>query len=410
MIEEDIMSHTMSKTNTNEKNACDSLIQNKKLCLVLDLDNTLIHTTLDPVAVDRFLSHNPGSSSNFDNNTNVIDVEGDLILVRTRPYVHYLLHSLSKRYEFSIFTMGTRAYAKAITSLLEAKQKHFYPTETPEIPLFKHVATREDFPDSHTKTLEPYHNLMRRMVVVVDDRRDVWRNELSNLIQVRPYEHFHYSYSEVNSLDCSCSCCPDSSYNSDVKCCGAVVNDDNDDALLSLEETLDSIHRRFYDPFEKTDNDIRKLLKKRVLEGVHLVFSGLISRSSDPSTSFLWRIAEEHGAECYDEVGPHITHVVAANDKTSKVKRAQEMFSVNIVNRLWLEDSVESLLRKDENDYCLNSSANRASNFCEDSSPCVLNICSFYELEKDIWSKKRRRLNDDSEMDHIYFIHHQEVA
>ena len=53
-------------------------------------------------------------------------------------------------------------------------------------------------------------------------------------------------------------------------------------------------------------------IRKHTLDGTHLLFSSVIPLDTRPESTEIWRTAEAFGAKCYTELGPRITHVVAA--------------------------------------------------------------------------------------------------
>lgn len=60
-----------------------------------------------------------------------------------------------------------------------------------------------------------------------------------------------------------------------------------------------------------------------MLQGVRMVFSGVIPVSGGPAdsrTHRLWKMAESHGAIVESSIGPHTTHVVAVRLGTAKVR------------------------------------------------------------------------------------------
>ncbi|KAL0491506.1 RNA polymerase II C-terminal domain phosphatase [Acrasis kona] len=263
--------------------------------------------------------------------------------------------------------MSSTSYAQEVVNLLENNQRCLYPHECYDQKLFKVIASRGTFADGQTKDLGVFGDELKSMVVVVDDRRDVWWKEVFNLIQVNAYEHYRYC---SNYLVCYCNCCANLSYDSENSCCG-LSDCEEDNTLFSLEELLDSIHRKFFDPIDNEYSDVRSILKSRVLEGCHIVFSGLIPLSIQANQSFIWRVAEEYGAQCYEEVSSHITHVIATKKQTPKVERAREILDVMIVDKSWLEESIQLFRRADELKHQIATFNKPSGDF--NLSPCTFN-------------------------------------
>ena len=66
-------------------------------------------------------------------------------------------------------------------------------------------------------------------------------------------------------------------------------------------------------PKEKPDvKDLIPQMKKKVLDDIHIVFSGLIPQQQTLSDSTYWRLAESFGAVCLPDLTGNVTHVIAA--------------------------------------------------------------------------------------------------
>lgn len=78
-----------------------------KMCLVLDLDETLVHCTVDPIPNPDFV---------FPVTFNDICYE---VYVRKRPYVDYFLQTVSKEFEVLIFTASQQVYADKLLDRLD---------------------------------------------------------------------------------------------------------------------------------------------------------------------------------------------------------------------------------------------------------------------------------------------------
>lgn len=61
-----------------------------------------------------------------------------------------------------------------------------------------------------------------------------------------------------------------------------------------------------------TKQDIIPALKRQVLAGVHLLFSGVIPLDVEPRRAGIWIAAESFGAVCSTRLEPSTTHVVSA--------------------------------------------------------------------------------------------------
>lgn len=151
------------------------LIKEQKLVLLVDLDQTILHTTHEEVRDDPTV-HSfklwPGHPTYY---------------TKIRPYLDEFLEAISKTYELHIFTFGCREYANKIASIIDPDGKYFS----------NRILTRTESSDQHSK-LGNLSNLFPcgdAMVCIIDDRADVWRGT-GNLIQVKPYVYFKTSISD----------------------------------------------------------------------------------------------------------------------------------------------------------------------------------------------------------------------
>ncbi|XP_017866445.1 PREDICTED: RNA polymerase II subunit A C-terminal domain phosphatase [Drosophila arizonae] len=155
------------------------LLTDRKLVLLVDLDQTVIHTTNDTVpdnikGIYHFQLYGPQSPWYH---------------TRLRPGTAEFLEKMSKLYELHICTFGARNYAHMIAQLLD-----------PDGKFFSHrILSRDECFNATSKTdnLKALFPNGDSMVCIIDDREDVW-NMASNLIQVKPY-HFFQHTGDINA-------------------------------------------------------------------------------------------------------------------------------------------------------------------------------------------------------------------
>ncbi|XP_045537551.1 RNA polymerase II subunit A C-terminal domain phosphatase [Papilio machaon] len=362
-------------------------LRNRKLVLLVDLDQTLVHTTNDNIPpnlkdVLHFFLRGPGNT-------------GRWCHTRLRPRTKTFLESASKKYELHVCTFGARQYAHAVTELLDPEKKYFS----------HRILSRDEFFDARTKSanLKALFPCGDNMVCIIDDREDVWRHA-ANLIQVRPYSFFQStgdinapppldekskqetnnvkngdqkSNQEMPTLDdepekkeetkdinntdqksdiqngkVSNEVTENGDVNSKVKDNendgnkvttesepqwpepkdGEIEIDDPDDYLIYLEDILNRIHQHFYDLYEnmgrKQIPDLKTIIpevKSKVLAGVSLVFSGLVPTHQRLETSRAYLVARSLGAEVTQDLTEKSTHLVAVRSGTAKVNIARRM-------------------------------------------------------------------------------------
>ena len=133
--------------------------------------------------------------------------------------------------------------------------------------------------------------------------------------------------------------------------------EDLDDYLLHLEDILQRIHTAFYEVYDQMNNstpaddvkvpDLKTIVpyvRKKVLKGMNIMFSGVFPLNQIPESCPAYRVAEALGASVHlNFVAPTsskdlagTTHLVAAKLGTQKVKVAAKCKGVHIINPDWL--------------------------------------------------------------------------
>ncbi|KAJ3308363.1 Carboxy-terminal domain (CTD) phosphatase [Blyttiomyces sp. JEL0837] len=166
------------------------LLKEQRLSLILDLDQTVIHASVDPT-IDSLISdplhaEMPAVSEVhkfvLPDSPVVYYIKLRLIPGNTspeRPGTKQFLEKIRSLYELHIYTMGTRNYARAVANVID-----------PEGHLFQdRILSRDESGSFQTKSIQRLFPCDQSMVVVVDDRGDIWHWP-PNLIRIRPYEFF----------------------------------------------------------------------------------------------------------------------------------------------------------------------------------------------------------------------------
>lgn len=135
----------------------------KRRSLVLDLDETLIHTEVEPINDADFtfcLSSNEGTQKMF---------------VRVRPHAKHFLEEVAKHFEVIVFTASERAYAEHVL-------KHLDPTGC----LIEHVLCREDCTYIEGEFVKDLGSLKRDLtdVVLIDNRPEMYCYHADNGVPI----------------------------------------------------------------------------------------------------------------------------------------------------------------------------------------------------------------------------------
>jgi len=155
------------------------LLKDRKLVLLVDLDQTLIHSTNEiiPLTLEKVAHYQLYGSNTPWYHT------------KLRPHTMEFLKSISQHYELHICTFGARMYAHKIAELLDPSKQYFS----------HRILSRDECFDPALKTgnLKALFPCGDSMVGIIDDREDVW-NFAPNLIAVKPY-FFFKNTGDINS-------------------------------------------------------------------------------------------------------------------------------------------------------------------------------------------------------------------
>lgn len=169
------------------------LIGARKLSLVVDLDQTIIHATVDPTVAEwQRDPDNPNHDAVKDVRAfQLVDDgpggRGTWYYIKLRPGLKQFLENVSKAYELHIYTMGTRAYAQNIANLIDPDRRIFG----------DRILSRDESGSMVAKNLQRLFPVDTKMVVIIDDRGDVW-NWSPNLIKVTQFSFF-IGIGDINS-------------------------------------------------------------------------------------------------------------------------------------------------------------------------------------------------------------------
>ncbi|KGQ01832.1 hypothetical protein PAAG_11407 [Paracoccidioides lutzii Pb01] len=191
----DNSSLTVSKSEATrvEEDAKRRLLSSRRLSLVVDLDQTIIHATVDPTVAEWQQDRdNPNHEAVKDVRAfQLVDdgpgMKGCWYYIKLRPGLQEFLQEISALYELHIYTMGTRAYAQNIATIVDPDRKIFG----------DRILSRDESGSLTAKNLQRLFPVDTKMVVIIDDRGDVWKWS-DNLIKVSPYDFF-VGIGDINS-------------------------------------------------------------------------------------------------------------------------------------------------------------------------------------------------------------------
>lgn len=166
------------------------LLDSRRLSLVVDLDQTIIHASVEPTIGEW---QNDPTNPNYDALKDVQkfqladDKPNTWYYIKPRPGLPEFLSTLSEIYEMHIYTMGTRAYAENVAKIIDPQRKIFG----------DRILSRDESGSMTAKNLKRLFPVDTKMVVIIDDRADVW-HWIDNLIKVNVFEFF-VGIGDINS-------------------------------------------------------------------------------------------------------------------------------------------------------------------------------------------------------------------
>lgn len=182
-----------AEASKSDEEAKRRLLSTRKLSLVVDLDQTIIHATVDPTVAEWQKDvNNPNHEAvkhvrAFQLVDDFPGARGCWYYIKLRPGLEEFLTTISKYFELHIYTMGTRAYAQNIAKIVDPDRKIFA----------DRILSRDESGSLTVKNLKRLFPVDTKMVVIIDDRGDVWHWS-QNLIKVTPYDFF-VGIGDINS-------------------------------------------------------------------------------------------------------------------------------------------------------------------------------------------------------------------
>jgi|LauGreDrversion4_2_1035121.scaffolds.fasta_scaffold12834_2 hypothetical protein len=255
-------------------------------------------------------------------------LDGEMYFIKLRPGLRQFLRELAEIYELHIYTKANRNYLNFLINELDPCGK-----------LFTSAIARDDSPDLDVdlKVLNRVCCRPASEIVVFDDRVDIWVDSPSSVLRAQPYNFLtHKKLSVVKALEeiIQTSPSPTSSATS--------VALDFDCHLFYMKEVLQRVHAEFSKPgCMQPVAQILSKMRKRVLSGMIVMFTGFTDMGS------FMKDTEEYGAVCrmngllpedMEKPGVEDRVVLVAAKHTKRVyDTKKENASARIVHGAWLD-------------------------------------------------------------------------
>ncbi|KAK9733510.1 hypothetical protein RND81_04G072000 [Saponaria officinalis] len=318
------------------------MFDDRKLCLVLDLDHTLLNSAkfaeVDP-RHDEILRKKEEHDRDQPRR-HLFRFPHMGMWTKLRPGIWNFLEKASKLYELHLYTMGNKLYATEMAKVLDPKGQLFSGRVISRGDDGEPLDGDDRAPKS--KDLEGVLG-MESAVVIIDDSVRVWPHNKLNLIVVERYLYFpcsrrHFGLSGPSLLDCDRDERPE---DGTLACCLGVV---------------ERIHQNFFANQSLDDLDVRNILaseQRKVLAGCRILFSRVFPvGEANPHLYPLWQTAEQFGAVCTNQIDEQVTHVVANAPGTDKVNWALSTGRFAVYPS-WVEASAVLYRRASEQDFAI---------------------------------------------------------
>ncbi|XP_050372945.1 RNA polymerase II C-terminal domain phosphatase-like 3 [Argentina anserina] len=314
----------------------------RKLCLVLDLDHTLLNSAkfVEVDLVHDEILKKKEEQDRKEPKRHLFRFQHMGMWTKLRPGVWNFLEKASQLFEMHLYTMGNKLYATEMAKVLD-----------PTGALFAgRVISRGDDGDPldgdervpKSKDLEGVLG-MESAVVIIDDSVRVWPHNKLNLIVVERYTYFPCSRRQFGLLGPSLL---------------EIDHDERheDGTLASSLAVIEKIHQIFFSHPSLDEADVRNILaseQQKILGGCRIVFSRMFPVGEvNPHLHPLWQTAEQFGASCTNQIDDQVTHVVANSLGTDKVNWALSSGKF-VVHPGWVEASALLYRRANEQDFAI---------------------------------------------------------
>lgn len=169
------------------------LLDSRKLSLVVDLDQTIIQACIDPT-VGQWMQDPTNPNYDAVKTVKTFQLNDDppkdriWYYIKMRPGLEGFLQRISTMYELHVYTMGTRNYAQGVANAVDPDKRYFG----------NRIISRDENGNLYAKSLQRLFPVSTHMVVIIDDRSDVWPRNRPNLIKVTPFDFFR-GIGDINS-------------------------------------------------------------------------------------------------------------------------------------------------------------------------------------------------------------------
>uniref|UniRef100_A0A804PQE8 RNA polymerase II C-terminal domain phosphatase-like n=1 Tax=Zea mays TaxID=4577 RepID=A0A804PQE8_MAIZE len=224
-----------------------TLMRERKLILILDLDHTLLNSTslYDLSPVEQAKGFTPYTFGDTSIDLFRVDIDNLSMLVKLGAFARGFLKQANALFEMHVYTLGIRAYARAAVRLLDPNGIYFG----------GRIVSRNESTKENTKSLDVIQGADPAMVVILDDTDGVWPGYPDNLILMDRYRYF-------------ASTCRTFDYDIPSLAEQGLEEREHDGSLAVVLGALQRIHQGFFDGHRA---DVREVIAKMWTAAQHRV-------------------------------------------------------------------------------------------------------------------------------------------
>ena len=250
--------YSKDKAESLEKYAVKNYLKEQKLILLLDLDNTIIHTSQIRILPEEIKKLQDMYKDYFAkvpirNEFN----RNDIILVKFRPFLKTFLKNIKNKYEVFIYTQGTKEYATAIIQYINI---NFENDSLSTNRMMYRILDENGF--AKIKSIKNVFPTQENMILIIDDIIEVW-NEKDHLIQIYPYKFFSEKEKATDEI---------SPINGKNIMKEKFLRNEYDNVLFCITNLLLCVHRKFFEFYSKFN--FQKSIKRITSDLLMTIFHG----------------------------------------------------------------------------------------------------------------------------------------
>jgi RNA polymerase II subunit A C-terminal domain phosphatase len=323
----------------------ENLLKKQKLLLMLDLDNTLVHS----VFCSKLMTYEKADDIFY-----CYHGHRNKFVVKIRPHLDEFFDMIDSKYDYFIYTKGTRSYAEQVIRNLNV----YFEFKGKKITLTKEkLITANEFVNQ--KSIQLVLPQTDNLHLILDDLPSVWEeSDQPNLVFTKPFWYWDEVHNKIIMADIN------RKYETGEKIKEPIGGDEyclkvrrkNDNFLHYAALLLQDIHKKFFEIFEQEGYaDVTEIYpeeKKTVLLGEKIAFSGMIKLGQSPVNSLEGGRVLLLGGQLTEDIEEATCIITNTYRSTNKIKEAKKL-NKPVVHFNWLDFSEMYFKRLDFKHFIL---------------------------------------------------------